>query len=121
MKRVGKIKSDVKNLLNINTDIDDVLMSDGFIKHLDKRNHSNMYSYLDKIEEIIANPDYVGVNPREKDISLEYVKLFNDNVLVGIKLDVKNNYFYTATMHEISNLKLSQRIKNGRLKRFDKN
>ena len=40
-------------------------------------------------------------------------------MLVGIKLDMKNDYFYVATIHEISNLKLNQRIKNGRLLIFD--
>ena len=46
---------------------------------------------------------------------IEWGKL-EENVLIGIKLDYKNEYFYIATMHEISELKLNQRIKNGRLK-----
>ena len=46
---------------------------------------------------------------------IEWGKL-KENVLIGIKLGYKNEYFYIATMHEISELKLNQRIKNGRLK-----
>ena len=42
------------------------------------------------------------------------------NILIAVKLDSKNGYFYVATMHEISQLKLSQRIRNGRLRKIDK-
>ena len=120
MKIIGNVNEDVKKLLNIKTDIKVITTSDGFLKHLKKRNHTNMFPYIGSIEEIINNPDYVGVNPRETTTSLEYIKIYEDNILIGLKLDCKNNYFYTATMHEISNLKLEQRIKNGRLKKFDK-
>ncbi len=119
MKEIGFIKKTIKSKLNISTHTDKIFISDGLIKHLEKRNHQNMFEYLDDIENIIANPDYIGVNPREKETSLEYVKILSDNVLVGVKLDMKNDYFYVATIHEISNLKLQQRIKNGRLLIFD--
>ena len=119
MKEIGFIKKTIKSKLNISTHTDKIFISDGLIKHLEKRNHQNMFEYLDDIENIIDNPDYIGINPREKETSLEYVKILSDNVLVGVKLDMKNDYFYVATIHEISNLKLQQRIKNGRLLIFD--
>ncbi|WP_256376018.1 PBECR3 domain-containing polyvalent protein [Streptococcus troglodytae] len=58
------------------------------------------------MDSILVHPNYVGINPREKNISMEYVSIFDENLLLGIKLDRKNYYFYLATMHEISNLKL---------------
>ncbi len=119
MKEIGFIKETIKSKLNISTNTDKIFISNGLIKHLEKRNHQNMFKYLNEIENIINNPDYIGINPREKETSLEYVKILSDNVLVGIKLDMKNDYFYVATIHEISNLKLNQRIKNGRLLIFD--
>ena len=85
-------------------------------KHLEKRNHDNMIKYLSRISELLENPTYIGINPREKGRSIEYVIQLDESVLIGIKLDYKNEYFYIATMHEISELKLNQRIKNGRLK-----
>ena len=45
---------------------------------------------------------------------------FIPNILIAVKLDSKNGYFYVATMHEISQLKLTQRIRNGRLRKVDK-
>lgn len=119
MKEIGFINKTIRSKLNISTNADKVFISDGLIKHLEKRNKQNIFKYLNEIENIINNPDYIGINPREKETSLEYVKILSDNVLVGIKLDMKNDYFYVATIHEISNLKLNQRIKNGRLLIFD--
>lgn len=47
--------------------------------------------YLDKINEILDNPDFIGINPNEEN-SIELIKKFNDNVLIGIKLDTDKNY-----------------------------
>lgn len=44
----------------------------------------------------------------------------SENVQIGIKLDVTADYLYIATLHTITSGKLQHRIKNGRLKKFDK-
>lgn len=79
-----------------------------------------MIPHISYIQHYLKNPDYVGINPREKGVSLEYVVQVKPNILIAVKLDSKNGYFYATTMHEISQLKLSQRIRNGRLRKIDK-
>ena len=117
MKQVGRIKSEYFRILKLDDSIDIVKVNmENLKKHLEKRNHDNMIKYLSRISELLENPTYIGINPREKGRSSEYVIQLDENVLIGIKLDYKNEYFYIATMHEISELKLNQRIKNGRLK-----
>ena len=117
MKQVGRIKSEYFRILKLDDSIDIVKVNmENLKKHLEKRNHDNMIKYLSRISELLENPDYIGINPRERGRSIEYVIQLDENVLIGIKLDYKNEYFYIATMHEISELKLNQRIKNGRLK-----
>ena len=117
MKQVGRIKSEYFRILKLDDSIDIVKVNmENLKKHLEKRNHDNMIKYLSRISELLENPTYIGLNPREKGRSIEYVIQLDENVLIGIKLDYKNEYFYIATMHEISELKLNQRIKNGRLK-----
>lgn len=86
MTYVGRVSAKIKNLLGITEKTDRVIKSIGFEKHLKKSNHHNMFVHLDKISEILESPDYVGVNPREKDISLEYVKIYDDNLLMGVKV-----------------------------------
>ena len=111
-----------KNLLSIDSNINEILINNvNFKKHLIKRNHQNMITHIPYIQHYLKNPDYVGINPREKGVSLEYVVQVKPNILIAVKLDSKNRYFYFATtMHEISQLKLSQRIRNGRLRKIDK-
>ena len=117
MKQVGRIKSEYFQILELDDSIDIVKVNiENLRKHLENRNHDNMIKYLSRISELLENPDYIGINPRERGRSIEYVIQLEENVLIGIKLDYKNEYFYIATMHEISELKLNQRIKNGRLK-----
>ena len=117
MKQVGRIKSEYFRILKLDDSIDIVKVNmENLKKHLEKRNHDNMIKYLSRISELLENPTYIGINPREKGRSIEYVIQLDENVLIGIKLEYKNEYFYIATMHEISELKLNQRIKNGRLK-----
>ena len=117
MKQVGRIKSEYFRILKLDDSIDIVKVNmENLKKHLEKRNHDNMIKYLSRISELLENPTYIGINPREKGRSIEYVIQLDENILIGIKLDYKNEHFYIATMHEISELKLNQRIKNGRLK-----
>ena len=117
MKQVGRIKSEYFRILELDDSIDIVKVNMANLKkHLEKRGHDNMIKYLFRISELLEKPTYIGINTREKGRSIEYVIQLDENVLIGIKLDYKNEYFYIATMHEISHLKLNQRIKNGRLK-----
>ena len=108
MKQVGRIKSEYFRILKLDDSIDIVKVNmENLKKHLEKRNHDNMIKYLSRISELLENPTYIGINPREKGRSIEYVIQLDENVLIGIKLDYKNEYFYIATMHEISELKLN--------------
>lgn len=79
-----------------------------------------MYAIYQLIPSIISQPDYIGINPNEPNISFELVKVLSDNIQIGIKLDSKDNYLYVATLHTITKSKLQQSISNGRLKKIDK-
>ena len=50
------------------------------------------------LPEIIENPDYVGVNPNENDKSIEFIKKYSKNVLVGVKLEKDGQYLYVSSM-----------------------
>lgn len=58
-----------------------------------KKKHYDFLKYFEEIDNIIKNHDYVGTSPREEDVSIEYVKCYEDNVLVAVKLNRKNQYF----------------------------
>lgn len=64
-----------------------------------KRKHFNCLKYIDYLPEIIENPDYVGVNPNENDKSIEFIKKYSKNVLVGVKLEkMVNIYMFLRCM-----------------------
>ncbi len=116
---VGMFKEEFNKLLDINLPIEKIYQSKGLSVHMIKRKHFKCLKYLDNISEIINNPDYIGVNPNE-DNSIELIKKFHDNVLVGIKLDVDKNYLYISTMHDIHESKIERRLHSGRLKIFNR-
>lgn len=91
-----------------------IYQSPGLLVHVQKR-HPGEVGNLALIPQVIQNPDYIGKNPKEPD-SVELVKVFQNNVMVCIKLDNSNGYFYVATVFEINNSKLQNRISSGRLK-----
>ena len=72
---------------------------------------------LQQIPTIIQSPDYIGKNPREPN-SIELVKKLSDNIMVCIKLDTQNGYLYVASVYNISQGKVNNRLNSGRLKRY---
>ena len=96
-----------------------IYQSPGLAKHILKR-HPECLKYLNLLSEIISSPDYIGINPNEKQTSFELVKVTPPNIQIGIKLDPKNNYLYVATLHTITESKLEHSIANGRLNKIDK-
>ena len=77
--KVGKYDLRYNELLSIDIEELDIFRSKGL--------HFNCLKYIDYLPEIIGNPDYVGVNPNENDKSIEFIKKYSKNVLVGVKLE----------------------------------
>lgn len=96
-----------------------IYRSVGLEKHILKR-HPDCLKYVKYIHAILSDPDYIGVNPNESGTSFELIKVFSNNVQIGIKLDTKQNYLYVATLHDITSSKINHGLNNGRLKKFDK-
>lgn len=116
---IGKYNEKFNTYLPYNIKSINIYQSNGLEKHISKR-HPDCLKYIELIPQILVDPDYIGVNPNEKNISFELVKCISENVQIGIKLDTKDNYLYVATLHTITDSKLKHGIQNGRLKKFDK-
>ena len=114
-KKICVYSGQYDELLGVNLPKLSIVQSDGLEKHISKR-HPACLKYFNKIREIILSPDYVGVNPKESG-SFELIKQYDNNVLIGIKLDIKNNYYYVATLHDIKQSKIDNRLFSGRLKK----
>ncbi len=94
----------------------DIYRSKGLPSHMVKRKHYKCLKYIDYIPDIISKPDYIGVNPNEKGTSIELIKRYADNVMIGIKLDSDGECLYVSTMHDVQESKISRRLHSGRIK-----
>ena len=117
--KVGKYNTKFNDILGINIEELDIYRSKGLPAHMIKSQHGKCLKYIDYIPDIINNPDYVGINPNENGTdSIELIKKYKDNVMIGIKLDADNGYLYVSTMHDIQEKKIERRLFSGRLKPF---
>lgn len=116
--KVGNYNSKINNILGISIGDLEIYRSKGLPSHMIKRKHFKYLKYIDYMPDIILAPDYVGVNPNEHDSSIEFIKRYADNVLVGVKLDADENYLYVSTMHDVQESKISRRLYSGRIKEF---
>ena len=116
--KVGRYNLEFNKILDIDYEELDIYSSDGLIKHMKKRNHKNCLKYIENIPDIINNPDYIGINPKETERSVELIKQYEDNVMLGIKLDADEKYYYVSTMFEIQESKIERRLHSDRIKKF---
>lgn len=115
---VGVLQEKITSILKSCLPNSNIYMAPGVRKHV-KQKHKDCLKYLDDISDIIAYPDYIGINPNEPD-SVELVKIFDDIILVSVNLsvDTEEQYLYVSSLYDISNGKLQNRINSGRLKKF---
>lgn len=114
--KVGNFKNKFNELLGTQINVSEIYRSKGLPAHMLKRKHYKCLKYIDFIPDIIENPDYIGINPNENEVSIEMIKCYNDNVMIGIKLDAEEGYLYVSTMHDIQKSKIERRLHSGRIK-----
>lgn len=111
---VGKYIEEFNIATNQQLPCGPIYQSYGLKAHIFKH-HPDGVSNLKYVSEIIASPDYIGKHPNEPD-SLELVKVLEGNLMVCIKLDHDEHYLFVASVYEITESKLHNRLNSGRLK-----
>lgn len=112
LKLIGHFNKVFNDILSADFPLVPIYKSEGLKKHIEKR-HPKCVSYLDNIEEILNSPDYIGMKDSN---SIELVKIYDNNILLALQLDKSNSYFYAASLYDISEAKLNNRLHSGRLK-----
>ena len=105
--------------MGLNLPIVKIYQSNGLPSHMKKHGHAHCIKYLDKIPEILKKPDYIGKNSKEEN-SVEFIKKYDGNILVAIKLDKTGDYLYVASMYELKESKLMRRLNSGRMHIYEK-
>ena len=120
-KKVGKIKISISELLEL--DLPRIVYaSPGVINHIKKRHGRQLTkkmkdNIIDIIEKIIKNPEYVGLDYGRVSVgSLQLIKKVDNIILLlGLEIDIEEQYIYVATMYPITLSKLNARIYKGKV------
>ena len=115
---VGYVSKEVSEL-EIDVDEGDaIFLSDSAISHI-RETHSDAYSkYFDDIEEIIKNPDYIGVAGAYAP-SIEYIKQYKvngENVNIAVRAS-KNGTLYMRSMFIIEDGRINDYLKKGKIRK----
>lgn len=119
-KKVGQINASVIERLGISVD-GSVYASPGVINHI-KRHHGKQLTrrvkenLLQVIGRVIEEPDYVGIDKKRGKIgALELIKKIDAVILVGLEIDLDDNYIYVSTLYPITDSKVNNKIYSGRI------
>jgi len=120
-KKVGKIKISISELLEL--DLPRIVYaSPGVINHIKKRHGRQLTkkmkdNIIEIIERVIKEPEYVGLDYSRVDGgAIELIKKVDNIILLlGLEIDLEEQYIYVATMYPITLSKMNSRIYRGRL------
>lgn len=116
MKKVGVIEQKVIEILGLNIKYDtSIFLGETNINHMNASHPEEYAIYGLRIPDIIANPTYVGINP--KDSSIEYIKeyeLDGIHLKVAVRVSTRDIYF-VRSIYLINGHKIENFIRKGRL------
>ena len=94
-RKIGEFSQKIIDTLTLNVSVGTpIYIGDSNIEHIKSRHPYEFEKYIDKIEEIISKPDYIGQNPHDSSI------LFVPMVIVMLK-----HYIYWAPQMPSDTLK----------------
>lgn len=121
MKQIGEISQNVIDLLGLKMESNTpILIGKSNIEHIKNRHPYEYDKYFGEIENILQNPNYIGMNPKEN--SIMFVKEYEANsefIRVAIKVTA-NKKCYAKTLHLLSTCNVERYIEKGTLIKLDK-
>ena len=120
--KIGELSKDVIDILDLdlnpqNINIWSTRIEEHCEKHKDEYSSPSAYNQaVNSIPLIIEKPDYVGLH---KNGNLQYVKRLDDVSLVGIQILKGSGDLLFRTIFPISEIKLENAIKSGKLIPFN--
>lgn len=114
--KIGKFSKKIIDLLNLDIpENTEIYIGNQNREHMEKK-HSHDYYYHHLLPNIIENPDYVGIEPKNN--SIEYIKevSIDPNVIIKIAIRVSSNgKYFVRTMYNISDHKIQSALNKGYL------
>ena len=111
---VGHIDAETIQLLHL--DIKEntpIFLGESNYKHLQTSHPDAFTKYFRYLEKILAEPDYVNLNPRDN--SIKYIKQISEYVVIGVRVSAKGTAF-ARTIFIFEDWKFKQYQNGGYLK-----
>lgn len=121
--KIGELSKEVIDMLDLDLNPQNInIWSTRIEEHCEKHKseYSSPSSYnqaINSIPLIIEQPDYIGLH---KNGNIQYVKRLDDISLVGIQILKGSGDLLFRTIFPISEIKLENSLKSGKLIPFDK-
>lgn len=119
-KQIGTFSEKVIDLLQLDLEANTpIYIGDSNIEHIKKRHPYEYDKYFSDIEDIIANPDYIGQNPSDK--SIAFVKTYqieSEYIRVAVKI-MTSGRCYAKTLHLLSTYNAERYIEKGTLQKYE--
>ncbi|MDO5775838.1 MAG: PBECR2 nuclease fold domain-containing protein [Eubacteriales bacterium] len=117
---VGEFSEKIIKLLSLNIEEGtQIFISDSNVEHI-RDHHPDVYiKYFDLIEDILQNPDYVGIAGVQQ-ASIEYIKtleIHKEYINVAVRA-TKSGVYFVRSMFIISDGKLTDYLKKRKIKRY---
>ena len=115
--KIGKFSKKIIDLLNLDIpENTEIYIGNQNREHMEKKHSHDYYYYHHLLPNIIENPDYVGIEPKNN--SIEYIKevSIDPNVIIKIAIRVSSNgKYFVRTMYNISDHKIQNALNKGYL------
>lgn len=115
--KIGKFSKKIIDLLNLNIpENTEIYIGNQNREHMEKKHSHDYYYYHHLLPNIISNPDYVGIEPKNN--SIEYIKEVSIDPSVIIKIAIRvssNGKYFVRTMYNISDHKIQRALNKGYL------
>ena len=122
MKQVGTLSVKVINILQLNIAPNTpIFIGSSNIEHIKNRHPYEYDKYFNQLQEILAEPDYVGMNPNNN--SIQFVKLYkvdSEYIRIAVKL-TPGKVCFVKSLHMLSTYNAKRYIEKGTLKELDNN
>jgi len=91
---IGKLTPKMIRFLNLSINPCSIMLWDDRLKYMEKYKSDFIskkayYKHLQEIPNIIENPDYIGLHP--KDNSIQFIKRIDELMLVGVRIKNKGS------------------------------
>lgn len=120
-KKIGAFSAQIIEILELDIPVGTpIYIADSNIEHMKASHPHDFEKYGNELNNIIANPDYVGKNV--KDDSIEFTKEYyidEKYVKVAVRVSTRNIY-YARSMYVLNSKRVKNFIAKGTLKKLDK-